>query len=70
MFLTDEEIQALTDYTSAKAQCRWFSRNAYPFEVSSRGRPRVLRSVVEDRLGGPIRRQNDGFNLDAAKKAS
>lgn len=69
MFLTDEDLQALTGLVMPSAQRRWLAARGYPFELNATGRPRVLRSVVEDRLGTKVKAANDGFNLAAAKKA-
>ena len=51
MFLTPEELHDLTDKSRADAQIRWLTKHGYRFEVSSLGRPKVLRSTVLDRLG-------------------
>lgn len=51
MFLTPEEITALTDYKRPADQIRWLTERGYRFEVGASGRPKVLRSVVEQRLG-------------------
>lgn len=52
MFLTSEEVAALTGYTKSNAQIRWLQAERYGFAVGGDGRPKVLRSVVEGRLGG------------------
>ena len=51
MFLSREELQELTDYTRSEAQCRWLEEHGYPFDKSSSGKPKVLRSYIEYRLG-------------------
>ena len=50
IFLTQEEIKDLTDRKIPKAQIRWLKNNAYPFEVGASGKPKVLRSLVLERL--------------------
>lgn len=50
IFLTQDELKALTDFKISKAQIRWLKNNAYPFEVGASGKPKVLRSLVLDRL--------------------
>lgn len=50
MFLTPEELEALTDKQRSDAQIRWLIRNGYKFELSGAGRPKVLRSVLLGRL--------------------
>lgn len=51
LFLTDEELQELTDCPRKREQIEWLKARRYPFEVTAKGRPVVLRSVVLDRLG-------------------
>jgi hypothetical protein len=50
LFLSSDELRELTDLKVAKAQMRWLDRNRYPYEVSAAGKPKVLRSLVLDRL--------------------
>jgi hypothetical protein len=51
MFLTPEELEALTGYGQKAKQAAWLRDRRYPFELGADGRPRVLRSYVEKRLG-------------------
>lgn len=51
--LTHEELADLTDRQTPRAQMQWLAAHGYPFEVSAAGRPKVLRSVVQARLGDP-----------------
>ncbi len=53
MFLTPEELSNLTDYGVGQwsRQRQWLENNGYRFELSSAGRPKVLRAYVEKRLG-------------------
>lgn len=50
LFLTHEELKELTDLKIAKAQMRWLSKHAYPYEISASGKPKVLRSIIIERL--------------------
>lgn len=50
MFLTGDELRELTGYKLASAQCRWLESRGYPFETNASGKPRVLRSYVQQRL--------------------
>jgi hypothetical protein len=49
MFLTPEELHALTDYKRPCDQMRWLREHGYPFEIGASGRPKVLRRIVEQR---------------------
>ena len=51
MFLTREEIAELTDYKRSADQIRCLRDHGYRFDVGASGRPKVLRSVIEQRLG-------------------
>lgn len=50
LFLTHHELTELTDLRSAKAQMRWLQKHAYPYALSSAGKPKVLKTYVFDRL--------------------
>lgn len=50
LFLNNEEICDLTGFKLATAQCRWLTDNGYPFDVNHSGKPKVLRSYLEQRL--------------------
>lgn len=50
LFLSADELKELTDLKIAKAQMRWLEKHAYPFEISAAGKPKVLRSLVLERL--------------------
>ena len=50
LFLSQDELRELTDLKLAKAQIRWLQKQAYPYEVSASGKPKVLRSFVFDKL--------------------
>lgn len=50
MFLTNEELEDLTDRKNPRYQSRWLAEHGYAFEVSAAGKPKVLRAEVEARL--------------------
>ena len=50
LFLSADELRELTDLKIAKAQIRWLDKNKYPYEISAAGKPKVLRSLLIDRL--------------------
>lgn len=59
MFLTPEEICELTGYKKRSKQREFLRSRNYAFEIDSWGRPKVLRSHVEHRLGGSIERPRE-----------
>lgn len=50
-FLTSEEVQELTDYFRPKEQIQWLAQHGWTFEVSSQGKPKILRQYMQQRLG-------------------
>ena len=50
MFLSPDELIALTDRKRPGDQIRWLREHSFPFELSAKGKPKVLRCVVELRL--------------------
>jgi len=50
LFLTQDEIKELTDLKIPSAQIRWLKSHSYPFEIGASGKPKVLRSLVMERL--------------------
>lgn len=50
-YASPAELQALTDRKHADAQIAWLTDQGVPFEVSAKGRPKVLRSVLLARSG-------------------
>jgi len=69
LFLTREELKELTDLKIPKAQMRWLSKHAYPFEISATGKPKVLRSWVFDRLSKTsISSNSNEPNFDAIRR--
>ncbi|MCQ4295363.1 DUF4224 domain-containing protein [Pseudomonas stutzeri] len=51
MFLTSEELEQLTGYQKVSAQARWLTREHLPFVRGGDGKLKVLRQVIEQRLG-------------------
>ena len=49
MFLSSDNIKALTGYTRPTDQRRWLVANGYRFDVRADGRPSVLVAQVEAR---------------------
>jgi len=60
MFLTDDDLRQLTGYLRAAPQKRWLLRLGIAFEENARGRPIVLRNLIEKRLG---------LHIDSPKKS-
>jgi hypothetical protein len=52
MFLTADELVDLTGLKRPTAQYLWLRDNGWPVELDARKRPRLLRAVVEARMGG------------------
>lgn len=50
-FLAPQELVDLTDLKHADAQIAWLTANGYPFFVSGKGKPKVLRSAVLAQAG-------------------
>lgn len=53
LFLNDIELYELTGFKVGHYQARWLERQKPPylFALTSKGKPRVLRAYVEQRLG-------------------
>lgn len=54
MFLTKSEIKELTGYARNTRQIEWLASHGYRFDVARSGVPMVLKSHIEERLGGII----------------
>lgn len=54
MFLNAEQLRELTGCSRIAQQIEWLREHRYAFELDAKGRPVVLRSYVEGRLGGTI----------------
>jgi hypothetical protein len=58
MFLAAKDIEALTGRKRRQHQINWLVEHGFPFEVNAAGLPVVLRSVVEQKLGGKVAARN------------
>lgn len=54
MILTPEELEALTDSDRPCEQRAWLTARGWVYETGKRGRPKVLRSYAEAKLGGAV----------------
>jgi Domain of unknown function (DUF4224) len=69
LFLSQDELKELTDLKIPKAQMRWLSKHSYPFEISATGKPKVLRTLIFDRLSKVTNSSNSNEpNFDAIRK--
>ena len=70
MFLTAEELKALTGYEHSRRQIGWLKSHGWRYEQSRTGRPVVLAKHAEEMLTiGQQQRQAPKMNLAAIKKA-
>lgn len=51
MLMTDDEIQELTGYKTAKGQIEWLRARGWIFEINRVGRPKVDREYYRGRMG-------------------
>lgn len=63
LFLSPAELAGYTDRQHADAQIAFLEAKGIPFEVSAKGRPKVLRSVVFARCGGSIPKAEPKLHL-------
>ena len=68
MFLTTQELVELTDYKHPAKQIRWLREHGYRFEIGASGRPKVLRSEIERRLGKTEKTTGKRPRLELLKK--
>lgn len=52
MFLTLEEVEALTERVRKKDQVAWLQRHRIPYLIGANGHPRVSRAHIENILAG------------------
>jgi len=52
MFLTPEELEALTERMRKADQIEWLQKHRIPFLVGANGHPRVSRAYIENILSG------------------
>lgn len=49
--LTTAELRELSGYKAHRAQCRWLAANGLRYFLDRCGRPKVLRALIDARLG-------------------
>jgi hypothetical protein len=54
VFLTPAELADLTGLKRPKAQYAWLLEKGYPVQLDAKDRPKLLRAVVEARLGATV----------------
>lgn len=64
MLLTAADLKALTDYSRPSDQVKWLKDHGWPFEIGSKGFPKVLQSVAVARLGGKAENVGPSLRLD------
>lgn len=52
MFLTLEEVEALTERARKADQVAWLQKHRIPYLVGANGHPRVSRAFIENILSG------------------
>lgn len=68
MFLTPDDLAALTGLTRPSAQARWLREHGYRHEVNAAGGVALLRSEVERHLlGGPAGKREPRVKLEALR---
>lgn len=76
LFLTADELRDLTGRERPSAQIKWLRANGFDVMVRADGLPRVLRAMVEARMGAPSRLTDhspakpDWSSLDAKRKTA
>lgn len=70
MFLSNEELAELTGCKRAKNQIRWLVQNGYKFELSAANKPKVLRALVERKMGVAVAKPPRQPCFEPLKKAS
>jgi hypothetical protein len=71
MFLTAEEIRELTGYQRHADQRTWLTNHGWKFETNAAGRPIVLRSFAERKLGDEqTGKKSTGPNFSVISKAA
>jgi len=64
-FVSTDELRELTGYKYPKHQLDWLKRRNWKFETDCTGKPRVLRTYFESRLGGTARPRSAEPNWSA-----
>lgn len=65
MFLEEDDLIRLTGYVRPSAQRRWLLHNGFPHAINGMGKPLLLTSVVQDRLGETVKPNKNKLNWDA-----
>jgi len=65
MFLTLEEVEALTERKRRADQIAWLRENRIPYMIGANGHPRVSRAYVENILSGRPEANNPEPNFAA-----
>lgn len=66
VFLMKEDLEKLTGLKRPARQCQWLAHHGYRFDVNAAGRPVVLMSAVEQKLG-PTQHPRQTPNFDALR---
>ncbi len=64
MFLSENEIKALTGYKYAKKQIEWLTSRGYKYDITADGKPKVLVSYLEIMLGAKPSSKNANTQPD------
>jgi hypothetical protein len=66
VLVPEDTLADLTEAKKPSAQIRWLDSRGWPYEISSKGKPRVLMSVMLARMGGTVSSATaSGPNWDA-----
>lgn len=68
MFLTREELEALTERKRKADQVAWLRKHRIPYLVGAAGHPRVSRSFLENVLAGKRNVTEPEPNFDALSR--
>jgi hypothetical protein len=68
LLLSQEEVEALTEYTKPALQRKQLQKMGIPFEPSRTGKPKVLREAVVNRLGGISKKRGSSVNIEALSR--
>ena len=63
MFLTKQELRSLTGRAHSRKQIEWLLNRGWPFELDANMAPKVLKSVMFERMGGRMDNQEPSLNL-------
>lgn len=69
MFLSREELEALTERKRKAEQVAWLRMHRIPFLVGANGHPRVSRAFVENILAGRRSIAEPEPNFEALRRA-